>query len=40
LKRFVAWGLTAGQTYSPDLGYIALPDEVASRARAALERIN
>ena len=40
VKRFVAWGLTAGQAYSLDLGYIALPDEVSSRALAALERIN
>lgn len=40
LKRFVAWGLTAGQAYGLDLGYIALRDEVAPRALAALERIN
>jgi phosphate transport system substrate-binding protein len=39
LKRFVAWGLSSGQSYGPDLGYIALPADVASRSRAALERI-
>lgn len=40
LKRFVAWGLTTGQTYSSELGYIPLPDEVTALALAALERIN
>ena len=39
LKKFVAWGLTAGQRYSRDLGYIALPPEVASVSLAAVERI-
>jgi phosphate transport system substrate-binding protein len=39
LKRFVTWGLSLGQSYSPELGYIALPADVASRSRAALERI-
>ena len=40
LKRFVAWGLTTGQTYSSELGYIPLPEEVKTPALAALERIN
>lgn len=40
LKRFVAWGLTTGQTYSSELGYIPLPDEVRAPALAALERVN
>src|SRR5262245_57933923 len=40
LKRFVAWGLTDGQAYSADLGYIALPDGVTTLALAALDRIN
>ena len=40
LKKFVAWGLTTGQAYSRDLGYIALPPDVASRSLAALDRIN
>jgi phosphate transport system substrate-binding protein len=39
LKRFVAWGLSSGQSYSADLGYIALPAEIASLSRAALARI-
>lgn len=40
LKKFVAWGLTQGQTYSRELGYILLPGEVASLSLAALERIH
>lgn len=40
LKKFVAWGLTTGQTFSRDLGYIALPPEVTSLSLAALDRIN
>jgi phosphate transport system substrate-binding protein len=39
LKRFVTWGLSLGQSYSPELGYIALPPDVVSRSRAALERV-
>lgn len=39
LKRFVTWGLSLGQSYGPELGYIALPADVTSRSRAALERI-
>jgi phosphate transport system substrate-binding protein len=39
LKRFVTWGLSAGQSYGPDLGYIALPVDVARQSRAVLERI-
>jgi phosphate transport system substrate-binding protein len=39
LKRFVRWGLSLGQSYGPELGYIALPADVTSRSRAALERI-
>jgi phosphate transport system substrate-binding protein len=39
LKRFVTWGLSLGQSYSPELGYIALPVDVARLSRAALERI-
>src|SRR5262249_31065111 len=30
LKKFVAWGLTDGQSLSRELGYIPLPAEVAS----------
>jgi phosphate transport system substrate-binding protein len=39
LKRFVTWGLSLGQSYGPELGYIALPAEVSSRSRAALGRM-
>ena len=39
LKKFVAWGLTTGQTYRRDLGYIALPPDVASLSLAALDGI-
>jgi phosphate transport system substrate-binding protein len=39
LKRFVTWGLSFGQSYGAELGYIALPVDVAARSRAALERI-
>jgi phosphate transport system substrate-binding protein len=40
LKKFVTWGLTTGQSYSRDLGYIALPPEVTSLSLAALDRIH
>jgi phosphate transport system substrate-binding protein len=40
LKKFVAWALTTGQSYSRELGYIALPPEVASLSLAAVERIH
>jgi len=40
LKKFVGWGLTEGQRYSRDLGYIPLPAEVAALSLAALDRIN
>jgi phosphate transport system substrate-binding protein len=39
LRRFVTWGLSFGQSFGPELGYIALPADVASRSRAAVERI-
>ena len=40
LKRFVTWGLSSGQPYATELGYIALPAEITSLSRAALERIH
>jgi phosphate transport system substrate-binding protein len=40
LKKFLTWGLTTGQGYSRELGYIPLPAEVASLSLAALDRIN
>ncbi len=39
LKRFVNWGLTDGQSFSPDLGFIRLPADVAGLAKAALSRV-
>jgi len=40
LKKFLAWGLTTGQSFSRELGYIPLPAEVTSLSLAALDRIN
>ena len=39
LRRFVTWGLSLGQSYGVELGYIPLPPEVVARSRAAMERI-
>jgi len=39
LKRFVVWGLSLGQSYSAELGYVPLPSNVASLSRAALDRV-
>ena len=39
LKGFVNWALTDGQRYSSDEGYIPLPDNVATLARAAVDRV-
>ena len=39
LKQFVRWGLSLGQSYSSELGYVPLPSDVASLSRAALDRI-
>ena len=39
LKKFVAWGLTDGQVYSRDLGYIPLPPEIATLSLASLDRV-
>lgn len=39
LKRFVTFGLTQGQAFSGDLGYIRLPPAIAEQARGALEQI-
>ena len=36
LKDFVSWGLGAGQNFSADLGYIPLPESVASLGKSAL----
>src|SRR5262245_3108748 len=40
VKKFVAWGLSQGQAFGRDLGYIPLPPEVATLALTALDRID
>jgi len=39
LKDFVAWGLTDGQKFSEELGYIPLPASVVTKAQAALSTV-
>ena len=39
VKQVLTWGLTEGQQYSQELGYIPLPEPVVERAIAAVERI-
>jgi len=39
LKGFVSWGLTEGQAFSEELGYIPLPAPVVEKAKAALATI-
>ncbi len=39
LKEFVNWALRDGQRYSSDQGYIPLPENIATLAHAAVERI-
>jgi len=39
LKDFVTYGLTEGQTFAGDLGYIPLPESVVAKANAALSSI-
>ena len=39
LKDFVTYGLTEGQSYAIELGYIPLPESVVARANAALATI-
>jgi len=39
LKQFVNFGLTEGQHYSRELGYVPLPEEIVTRSREALESI-
>lgn len=39
LKEFVTFGLSEGQRYSRELGYVALPDEIVSRSLKALDSI-
>ena len=39
LKDFIAWGLTDGQKFSEELGYIPLPASVVAKAQAALATV-
>lgn len=39
LRDFVSYGLTEGQTYAAELGYIPLPEAVVAKAKAALESV-
>jgi phosphate transport system substrate-binding protein len=39
LKEFVAWGLTDGQKFSEELGYVPLPAPVVEKAQAALATV-
>ena len=39
LKALVTYGLTDGQKYSESLGYVPLPDDVVSKAKAAIQAL-
>ena len=39
LKEFVSWGLTDGQKFSEELGYVPLPAPVVEKAQAALATV-
>lgn len=39
LKDFISFGLTEGQSYAVELGYIPLPDSVVAKANAALSSV-
>jgi phosphate transport system substrate-binding protein len=39
LKKVIRYCLDDGQKISPDLGYLTLPEEVAQKAREALDQI-
>jgi phosphate transport system substrate-binding protein len=39
VKKFVNWGLTDGQKFSEDLGYIPLPKEIVDKALEALKTV-
>lgn len=40
LKRFVMWGIQAGQDSAPELGYLRLPEGVARQGKELLETIH
>jgi phosphate transport system substrate-binding protein len=39
LKEFVTWGLTEGQRFSPDFGYVPVPQSVVAMAQASVAKI-
>ncbi|MBF2015130.1 MAG: phosphate ABC transporter substrate-binding protein PstS [Rivularia sp. T60_A2020_040] len=39
LREVIQWGLTEGQKFGPELGYVPLPSEVVKKASAALSQI-
>ncbi len=39
VKKFVTFGLTDGQKFAPELGYVTLPEPVIKKAMAALETV-
>ena len=39
LKEFVTYGLTEGQAFAAELGYIPLPESVVAKSKAALETV-
>ncbi len=39
VKKFVTFGLTEGQKFAPELGYVTLPEPVVAKAKAALETV-
>lgn len=39
LKDALKWGLTDGQKYSDEVGYVPLPQEVVTKVQAAVETI-
>jgi phosphate transport system substrate-binding protein len=39
VKKFVNWGLTEGQKFAEDLGYIPLPKEVVDKDLEALKSV-
>ncbi len=40
LKKFVSYGLTTGQSFAHDLGYLPLPQEIVTQARTTLETVH
>jgi phosphate transport system substrate-binding protein len=39
IKKFLAWAITSGQQYAPDLKYAPLPAEVATKEQAQIQQI-